>query len=244
MSVGPGQDVEAALNQLVKAEIHLKELSTPYARIMRDEAAARLYRAVIKANTLNESAVDAAEKNAALLESTETSSEVKDFLTASAILMGVAILSGAVAGVAGALVVKEQIVKELIKGAISGFVTTSAAMTAERVLTTRRPSRNSKPEAAHASSEALYTDTGFLYQARTAGAPGGDVDFLSSREGGFFSGADKMHPTAGGNDKGPARSELLDLPETDELRHEESRENLERRRDRSHDRDESPGFEM
>src|SRR5687767_12874503 len=65
---------------------------------MRDNASARYYRAIADAHRDEREISDAATKNADLLDSPDVPADIKQFLVASAILIGVAILSGGAAG--------------------------------------------------------------------------------------------------------------------------------------------------
>jgi hypothetical protein len=88
--------------------------------------------------------------SAAALASKEASPAEMNDLVKAAILLGVATVAGAAGGAAGAALVKEVLSKEIIKGAVAGFMATVASMAAERVIAsnlssdrqTNRPSRD------------------------------------------------------------------------------------------------------
>ena len=135
-SGGPGQQ-ETTLPEYewlceVQRQFDRHPSSLVALRVLQD-ASSRYLRAVA-ARERDESLARTAAEKAALLDSKETQADEKIALVATTILVAVAVTSGAAAGVVGALVVKESVITEAIKGAIGGFVTTGATLAAERAL--------------------------------------------------------------------------------------------------------------
>jgi len=146
----PGQKEQ---NWLLSCQAQLdRSPGNPFALRMRDDAAARYYRALAAARRDQVEFSRAASTSADLLDSPDVPPDIKEFLVVSAILIGVAILSGAGAGAVGAALVNEVASKEIVKGAVAGLVTSVATLATERVLARQAqlPDR-SRPPAHHAA---------------------------------------------------------------------------------------------
>jgi hypothetical protein len=149
----------AEYNWLLETEARLRhEPGNAVARRMRDNAAARYWRAVAAENQGRDRLMaQTASRNADMMDASETPSDLKEHLATCAIVAGAALLFGAMAGAAAAVAVKESILREVIKGAVGGLVTTAGSLATEQALSRRRPHIAIRTEAAQPETQQTRT---------------------------------------------------------------------------------------
>jgi hypothetical protein len=143
-----------AANWFLRADLQLKdEPSNAMRERIRDDALVRYLRAEAAANRgRDERAAESVATIVERLESNTTSHELKDFFIDGATMLAVATIFGGAAGAVGAVLVKEKILEEVVKGTIGSSITTAALFATERfILQPRRthvPGVGPQPSAA------------------------------------------------------------------------------------------------